>query len=103
MNKNIKRLSATTSSDKNSLFKNSKINNKTVYEILLKNKSDNIRAKIFENIGGGKSNEIKNEKNNKFIINNNFDIRDDKYIKNLLLGTKFNRAKSFNEDKFINK
>ena len=103
LNKNIKRLSATTSSDKNSLFKNSKINNKTVYEILLKNKSDNIRAKIFENIGGGKSNEIKNEKNNKFIINNNFDIRDDKYIKNLLLGTKFNRAKSFNEDKFINK
>ena len=103
LNKNIKRLSATTSSDKNSLFKNSKINNKTVYEFLLKNKSDNIRAKIFENIGGGKSNEIKNEKNNKFIINNNFDIRDDKYIKNLLLGTKFNRAKSFNEDKFINK
>ena len=103
LNKNIKRLSVTTSSDKNSLFKNSKINNKTVYEILLKNKSDNIRAKIFENIGGGKSNEIKNEKNNKFIINNNFDIRDDKYIKNLLLGTKFNRAKSFNEDKFNNK
>ena len=103
LNKNIKRLSVTTSSDKNSLFKNSKINKKTVYELLLKNKSDNIRAKIFENIGGGKSNEIKNEKNNKFIINNNFDIRDDKYIKNLLLGTKFNRAKSFNEDKFINK
>lgn len=103
LNKNIKRMTVTTSSDKNNLFKNSKINNKTVYEFLLKNKSESIRAKIFENIGGGKSNENKKEYNNKFRINNNFDIRDDKYIKNLFIGTKFIRAKSFNEDKFIYK
>ena len=101
LNKNMKRLSVTTSSDKNNLFKNSKITNKTVYEFLLKNKSDDIRAQIFNNIWGRKSNENKNENNNKFIINNNFDIRDDKYIKNFFLGTKFNRAKSFNEDKFL--
>ena len=44
-------MTVTTSLDKNSLFKNSKINNKTLYEFLLKNKSDSIRAKIFENIG----------------------------------------------------
>ena len=103
LNKNIKRLTVTTSLDKNSLFKN-KITNKTVFEFLLKSKCDNIRAQIFDNIGSGKNNWNKNDKNNKFIINNNFDIRDDKYIKNLFLGTKFSRAKSFNEDKFaINK
>ena len=96
----MKRLTVTDSSDKNSLFKNSKINNKTVYEFLLKNKSDNIRAQIFNNILGGNNNQNKNNKNNKFIINNNFDIKDDKYIKNFFLGIKFSRAKSFNEGKF---
>lgn len=100
LNKNMKRLTVTDSSDKNSLFKNSKINNKTVYEFLLKNKSDNIRAQIFNNILGGNNNQNKNNKNNKFIINNNFDIRDDKYIRNFFLGIKFSRAKSFNEGKF---
>lgn len=96
LSRNKKRLTVNNSSN-NKLFKNEKITTKTIFEFLLKNKCENKKNQILDIIGGEKKDENKVFKIN---INNNIDVRNEDYIKKLFVGNKFNRAKTFNEDKF---
>ena len=77
------------------LFKNEKITTKSIFEALLKNKCENMKNQILEKIGGEKKNNL----GLKIKINNNIDVRNKDYIKNIFFQNTFNRI---NEDK-INK
>ena len=96
LSRNKKRMTANNSVNKK-LFKNEKITTKTIFEVLLKNKCEDVKSQILENIGGEK---VKDNLCYKININNNIDVRNEDYIKNLFYGNKFSRSKSFNDDKF---
>ena len=81
----------------NKLFKNEKITTKTIFEFLLRDRCENVKNQILDNIGGEKKDTNIGFKIN---INNNIDVRDEDYIKKLISANKFARAKSFNEVKF---
>ena len=79
------------------MFKNEKITTKTIFEFLLRDRCENVKNQILDNIGGEKKDTNIGFKIN---INNNIDVRDEDYIKKLISANKFARAKSFNEVKF---
>ena len=84
LNKNKKKL-IVNSSLNNIISKKEKITTKTIFELLLKNKSDNVKLQMLESIGGGKVKDI----DNKININNNIDVRNEEYIKKLFFGEKY--------------
>ena len=96
LNNKKKRLTIYSSSN-NKIFKNEKITTKTIFDALLKNKCELVKSQMLENIGGEKINKNSFLKIN---INNNIDLRDENYIKNIFFANKFTRANSFNEFKF---
>lgn len=84
LNKNKKKI-IVNSSFNNSISNKEKITTKTIFELLLKNRCDNVKLQMLESIGGGKVKDI----DNKININNNIDVRNEEYIKKLLFGEKY--------------
>ena len=96
INRDIKRLTMHNYSN-NKIFKNEKITTKSIFDALLRNKCETVKSQMLENIGGDKINKNLGLKIN---INNNIDIRDENYIKNIFFANKFSRVNSFNDYKF---
>ena len=92
-NKIRKRFSIVQNLSNNTLFKNVRMKSKNIFEILLKNKCEttkNQRLNFFHKITDSEN------KNNEpyFYINNNIDIRNEDFIKNIYSRNKFNRPKT---------
>ena len=85
LSRNKKRMTDNNSLN-NKLFKNEKITTKNIFEVLLKNKCEIVKNQIFDGIGGEKT---KDNLGFKININNNIDVRNEDYIKNLFFGNKF--------------
>ena len=96
LNRNKKKLTI-NSSINNKIFKKEKITTKTIFDALLRNKCETIKSQMLEKIGGEKIKNIGLKVN----INNNIDVRNESYIKDLFLRNKFSRSKSLNEFNII--
>ena len=102
-NKNIKKFSIATPNIYNTtLYKNSKINTKNIFDMLLKNRYQVAKNHILHSYNIKSTNDFNEADVNKNLfanLNNNIDIKNEGFVKNFFSKNKFIRSNSFRINK----
>ena len=103
LNKNMKKFSIATPNIYNTtLYKNSKINTKNIFDMLLKNRYQVAKNHILHSYNIKSTNDFNEADVNKNLfanLNNNIDIKNEGFVKNFFSKNKFIRSNSFRINK----